>query len=75
LAQQAKDRQWISEIIKKVIVKHPEDIRKHVQHHNERKTEWEKRADEAKTVEREHIKVVEEIKALQLALEDSDVKA
>jgi chromosome segregation ATPase len=74
LAQQAKDRQWIAEKSKKVIAKHQEDIRKLVQHHNERKTEWEKRAEEAKAVEREHIKAVEEIKALQLALEHSEAK-
>jgi chromosome segregation ATPase len=74
LSEQAKDRHWIADKSKKIIAKHQEDIRKLVQHHNERKTEWEKKLEDAKAMERDHIKSLEENKALKLALETSEAK-
>jgi predicted nucleic acid-binding Zn-ribbon protein len=74
LSEQAKDRNWIAEKSKKVIAKHQDDIRKLIQHHNDRKAEWERKAEEMKTMERENVRCQEQIKALELALRSADAK-
>jgi chromosome segregation ATPase len=75
LAEQAKDRNWIAEKSKKVIAKHQDDIRKLIQHHNERKAEWERKAEAMQLIERENVTYQEQTRALELALRNSEAKA
>jgi predicted nuclease with TOPRIM domain len=73
-AQRANDRDWIADKSKQVIAKHREDIRKLIQHHNERKSQWEAKVEEMKQTQIESIRKGEEIKALHVQVQRCEEK-
>jgi chromosome segregation ATPase len=73
-AEKAKDRDWIAEKSKKVIAKHQEDIKKLVQHHNDRKAAWEAHMEEMKQVQLKNVRLEETIKALQLSVDRANAQ-
>ncbi|KAH0788513.1 spindle assembly abnormal protein 6 [Histomonas meleagridis] len=72
--QRASERDWIAEKSRKVIAKHQEDIKKLVQHHNERKAEWEKQMQEKKQIEIEQARLQETIKAYKVEMQHQQEK-
>jgi chromosome segregation ATPase len=69
LAEKAKDRDWIAEKSKKVIAKHQADIRKLVQHHNDRKASWEAQMERMREVQVVNARLEETVKAHLLAVD------
>jgi hypothetical protein len=72
--EHAKDRDWLAEKSKQVIARHQEDIKKLIQHHNERKALWQAKMDEMQQIELASVKKDEEIKALKLIVDRSEHK-
>jgi chromosome segregation ATPase len=70
----ANDRDWIAEKSKQVIAKHRDDIRKLIQHHNERKAQWDAKLEEMKQIQIESVRKDEAIKALHVQVQRCEEK-
>jgi chromosome segregation ATPase len=64
--ERAKDRDWLAEKSRTVIAKHQEDMKKLIQHHNERKVLWQTQVEGMQQLELVNSQKGEEIKALQM---------
>jgi chromosome segregation ATPase len=70
--EHAKDRDWLAEKSKQVIAKHQDDIKKLIQHHNERKAAWLAKMEEMQQIELASLRKDETIKAMQIVIERAE---
>ena len=72
--KKADERDWIADKSKKVIAKHQEDIRKLIEHINEKKTLIESKDNDLRNLEKENIRYQETEKQLQQQIEAQNQK-
>ena len=68
LQGKANERDWLAEKSKKVIFKTQSDLKRVVEHHNQKKAEWKAQMDEMLKIEKAAIAQAEENKALKLQM-------